>query len=118
MAVIQIREAEDLFDTAFCLTMLSGSVIFLIGGGISWILSSSYPLPTVLTFLVLCAVQLLQGCSSIYAASMEKELQFKKKSIAREMAINVSGLSAVFINCMEVFQALSGKRGTCRAGRQ
>jgi len=52
-AVIQIREADDLFDTAFCLTMLSGSVILLIGGGISWILSSSYPLPTVLTFLVL-----------------------------------------------------------------
>ena len=96
-AVIQIRDAEDLFDTAFCLTMLSGSVILLIGGGISWILSSSYPLPTVLTFLVLCAVQPLQGCSSIYSASMEKELQFKKGSIVRGAATNVSGLSAVFL---------------------
>jgi len=97
MAVIQIREAEDLFDTAFCLTMLSGSVILLIGGGISWILSSSYPLPTVLTLFVLCAVQPLQGCSSIYSASMEKELQFKKGSIVRGVATNFSGFSAVFL---------------------
>lgn len=95
MAVIQIREAEDLFDTAFYLTLLSGFIVLFIGGGLSWILSSYYPLPTVLAFLVLCANQPLQGCSSIYSASMEKELQFKKNAIVRGVATNFSGVGAI-----------------------
>jgi O-antigen/teichoic acid export membrane protein len=100
MAAIQIHEAEDLFDTAFYLSLLSGFVILVIGGIISLLISSYYPLPTVIAFLILCALQPLQGCSSIYSASMEKELQFKKNAVVRGIATNFSGFGAIFLAYM------------------
>lgn len=95
MGVIQIQEAEDLLDTAFYLSIISGAVILLIGGIISLILIRHYPLQSVLAFFTLCTLQILQGCSSIYSASMEKEVQFKKVAIVRGMATNFSGIIAV-----------------------
>ncbi len=100
MAVIQIQDAEDLFDTAFYLSLLSGFVILVIGGIISLLISSYYPLPTVIAFFILCALQPLQGCSSIYSVSMEKELQFKKNAAVRGVATNFSGFGAIFLAYM------------------
>jgi len=100
MAVIQIKEAENLFDTAFYLSLISGFLILLIGGIISICISSHYPLPSVLAFFILCALQPLQGCSSIYSASMEKELQFKKNAFVRGIATNFSGFGAIFLAYM------------------
>jgi O-antigen/teichoic acid export membrane protein len=96
MAVIQIQEAEDLFDTAFYLSIFSGILILTIGGIISIFISQFYPTSSVIAFFILCALQPLQGCSSIYSASMEKELQFKKNAIARGLATNISGFGAIF----------------------
>lgn len=97
MAVIQIQEAEDLFDTAFYLSLISGFLILLIGGVISICISSHYPLPSVLAFFILCALQPLQGCSYIYSASMEKKLQFKKNAFVRGIATNFSGFGAILL---------------------
>jgi PST family polysaccharide transporter len=100
MAVIQIHEAEDLFDTAFYLSLLSGFVILIIGGIISLLLSPYYPLQSIIAFFILCAIQPIQGCSYIYSASMEKELQFKKNAFVRGIATNFSGFGAVFLAYM------------------
>ena len=100
MAVIQIHKAEDLFDTAFYLSLLSGFVILIIGGIISLLLSPYYPLQSIIAFFILCAIQPIQGCSSIYSASMEKELQFKKNALVRGVATNLSGFVAVFLAYM------------------
>ena len=97
MAVVQIQEAESLFDTAFYLSLISGFLILLIGGVISICISPHYPFPSVLAFFILCALQPLQGCSSIYSASMEKELQFKKNAFVRGIATNFSGFGAIFL---------------------
>lgn len=100
MAVIQIKKTEDLFDTAFYLSLLSGVVILLIGGFLSIVLSYYYPLPSVVAFFILCALQPFQGCSSIYSASMEKELQFKKNALVRGIATNFSGFGAIILAYM------------------
>jgi PST family polysaccharide transporter len=100
MAVIQIQEADDLFDTALYLSLFSGFVILLIGGILSLLLSSYNPLPSILVFFTLCALQPLQGCISIYSASMEKELQFKKNAVVRGVATNFSGFGAIFLAYM------------------
>ena len=97
MAVVQIQEAESLFDTAFYLSLISGFLILLIGGVISICISPYYPFPSVLAFFILCALQPLQGCSYIYSASMEKELQFKKNAFVRGIATNFSGFGAIFL---------------------
>ncbi|OGW24284.1 MAG: hypothetical protein A2X55_04985 [Nitrospirae bacterium GWB2_47_37] len=97
MAVIRIHEAEDLFDTAFYLSLFSGIVIIITGGIISLFVSSHYALPAILIFLAACAIQPLQLCSSIYSASMEKELQFKKNAIVRGISTNFSGFMAVLL---------------------
>ena len=97
MGVIQIQETEDLFDTAFYLSLISGTLILIIGGIISLILSRFYPLPSIVAFFILCILQLFQGCSSIYSASMEKELQFKKNALVRGLATNFSGFGAVLL---------------------
>ncbi len=97
MAVIQLQEAEDLFDTAFYFSLISGFLILLIGGVISICISPHYPFPSVLAFFILCALQPLQGCSSIYSASMEKELQFKKNAFVRGIATNFSGFGAILL---------------------
>lgn len=97
MAAIQIQDAEDLFDTAFYLSLISGFVIVLIGGILSLVLSSYYPKPSILVFFILCALQPIQGCSYIYSASMEKELQFKKNALVRGLSTNFSGFGAILL---------------------
>jgi len=97
MGVIQIQEAEDLFDTAFYLSLTSGIIILIFGGIISFFISNYYPLKSVVAFFILCALQPLQGCSSIYSASMEKELLFKKNALVRGMATNFSGFGAILL---------------------
>lgn len=97
MAVIQIRDAEDLFDTAFCLSIISGLIILIVGGIVSLGVSSYYPLPTVMTLFIICAVQPLQGCASIYSAFMERELNFKRIAFVRGLSTNTSGMVAVFL---------------------
>ena len=102
MAVIQIQEAADLLDTAFYLSLMTGFLILFIGGIISMFLLPYYPFPTVLAFFVLCALKPIQSCSSIYSASMEKKLQFKKNAIVRGLASNSSGFIAVFLAYMGI----------------
>lgn len=94
MGVIQIKDAEDLLDTALWLSIISGVVILLVGGIASMMLIRHYPLQSVLAFFMLCALQILQGCSSVYSASMEKEVQFKKVAVVRGIATNFSGIMA------------------------
>jgi O-antigen/teichoic acid export membrane protein len=95
MAVIQIREAEDLFDTAFYLSLGTGLVILIVGGGMSWVLTPYYPVQSVTAFIILCGVQPLMACASIYSASMEKELSFKRNAIVRGVSTNLSGFGAI-----------------------
>ena len=97
MGVIQIQEAEDLFDTAFYLSLISSFIIILIGGIVSPILFSYYPAQAVMVFLTVCVLQGIQGCASIYSASLEKELQFKKNAIVRGIASNISGIAAIIM---------------------
>src|SRR5262249_39541616 len=97
MAVVQIQEADHLLDTAFFLSLLSGLVIVLVGGLLSLILSRYYPLPSVLAFFTLCALQPINGCSSIYSAAMDKELQFTKSALVREVTISLSGFVAILL---------------------
>ncbi|RJQ43494.1 MAG: hypothetical protein C4538_11995 [Nitrospiraceae bacterium] len=97
MAVIQIQEAEDLFDTAFYLSLISGTIIVLMGGILGFFLSSYYPRESIVAFFMLCALQPVQGCTLIYSASMEKELQFKKNAVVRGLATNLSGVGAIIL---------------------
>ncbi len=97
MAVIQIQEADDLFDTAYYLALFSGSVIVLIGGLVSLGLSSYYPERAIIILAILCAISPIQGCALIYAASMEKEMQFKKTALAGSIASNVSAVGTVIL---------------------
>ncbi len=123
MAVIQIQEAEHVLDTAFYLTLFTGFIILLIGGVISLLVLLYYPFPSVLAFFILCVLQIPQGCSSIYSASMEKELQFKKNAIIRGVATNLSGFGAIILayfsfgvwsligrECISAFLMLFGMR--------
>jgi len=100
MGVIQIQESTDLFDTAFYLSLISGFVILVIGGIVSLIISSFYSLPSVIAFFSLCALQPLQGCMSIYSASMEKELRFKQNAIVRGISTNLSGFGSILLAYM------------------
>lgn len=97
MAVIQIQEAEDLFDTAFYLSIFAGIVIIFIGGIISLLLSSYYPERVIMIIVMLCAISPIQGCALIYNASMEKEMQFKKTAIAGSIASNVSTVGVLIL---------------------
>ena len=97
MAVIQIQEADDLFDTAYYLALLSGGVIILVGGLMSLLLSSYYPERAIMILAILCAISPIQGCALIYAASMEKEMQFKKTAIAGSIASNISAVGTVIL---------------------
>lgn len=97
MAVIQIQEADDLFDTAYYLAFFSGIAIVLIGGITSLALSSYYPKRALMILAILCAMSPIQSCALIYAASMEKEMQFKKTAIAGSIASNVSTIGTVLL---------------------
>ncbi len=97
LAVIQIQEADDLFDTAFYLSIFAGTVIVFIGGIMSLLLSSYYPERVIMIFAILCAISPIQGCALMYAASMEKEMQFKKTAIAGCIATNVSAVGTVLL---------------------
>lgn len=95
MAVIQIQEADDLFDTAFYLSIVAGLVILFIGGIMSLVLSSYYPERAIMIFVILCAISPIQGCALIYAASMEKAMQFKKTALAGSIASNLSAVGTI-----------------------
>ena len=97
MAVIQIQEADDLFDTAFYLSILSGIFIASIGVMLSQLLSSYYPGHALLVLVILCALSPVQGCTLIYTASLEKEMQFKKTALAGSIASNISAVGAVIL---------------------
>jgi len=97
MAVIQIQEADDLFDTAFYLAIFAGIIIVLIGGSMSLVLSSYYPERVIMIFAILCALSPIQGCALLYGAAMEKELQFKKVAFAGSIASNVSAVGTVVL---------------------
>jgi O-antigen/teichoic acid export membrane protein len=97
LAVIQIQEADDLFDTAFYLSIFAGLVIVFIGGILSQALSSYYPERAIMIFAVLCAISPIQGCALIYTASMEKEMQFKKTAFAGSIASNLSAVGTVIL---------------------
>jgi O-antigen/teichoic acid export membrane protein len=97
MAVIQIQQAEDLFDTAFYLSFLAGLIILAVGGAISFFLARYYPISSVMVFFIICATQPLRGCASIYSASLEKELKFRNNAIARGLSTNLSGFLAILM---------------------
>jgi PST family polysaccharide transporter len=97
MGVIQIQDAEYLLDTAFYLSLFSGLIILIIGGIISLFISPYYPLKSIIAFFILCALQPFNGCASIYSASMEKELRFKRNAIVRGISSNFSGIVAIYL---------------------
>lgn len=97
MGVIQIQDAENLLDTAFYLSLLSGCAILIIGGIISLFISPYYPITSIIAFIILCALQSINGCAYIYSASMEKELQFKKNALVRGVSSNFSGAVAIYL---------------------
>ncbi|GEM_PF-2196707 len=101
MAIIQIQEAEDLFDTSFYLTIITGVIVFSIGVIISIIISSFYPLSAVTVLLILCAIQPIMSCANLYSAFMEKELNFRQNSLVRMIATNASGIGAVILAYMK-----------------
>jgi len=97
MAVIQIPDEEGLCDTAFYLTLFSGLTSIIIGFIISICIFNRYPLNSVIIFMILCAIQPLQGCAYIHSAVLEKKLQFKQTSIVRGLSTNLSGIFALIL---------------------
>jgi len=97
LAVIQIQEAEDLFDTAFYLTLLSGVVLVSLSSLSTVLLKSYYSLHTILVFFILCVNQAIQSCASLYSASMEKTLNFKKNAIIRGVVSGTAGIASVIM---------------------
>ena len=102
VAVIQMPEEDDLFDTAFYLSMLNGIILLILTLIISFSLNYYYPnikeLPLVFIYIGLCRA--VSYISAIYIAHLEKNLKYKSISISRSiisvLSVFVAVISAIF----------------------
>ncbi len=95
--LIQVQDGKYLNETAFALSVIQGVVFLIFTGLSSIVLTHFFSTNLVMVFLVIGLTRPLTFISSVYSATVEKELIYKKLSIIRFISTVVSAFGGIIL---------------------